>query len=117
MAVAFNSKTKEQQRLGKFDVQKATISGVSKVYFALKPGYNTHVTINKGASPSTGTLKFTSDYTKGGNVDDAVFGDAVNTGTDNYQKGSTPGFTGVEVDITTSADDVIVRVAQFLIGD
>lgn len=115
MTVAFNDKTKEQQRLGKFDVQKFTTTGVEKVYFALKPGYHTTVMINK--TGSTGTLKFTGDYTKGGDVDGAVFGDAVSTGTDNYHKGSTPGFTGLEVDITTHVAGVVIRVTQFLIGD
>lgn len=115
MTVAFNAKTIEQFRLQKFDVQKHTSTEAETVYFSLKPGYSTHITINKAAS--TGTLKFSSDYTAGGNVDDAVFGDAMSTGTDNYQKGSTPGFTGAEVDVTAYVGNVVIIVTQFREGD
>ena len=115
MAVAFDAKTIEQFHMGKAKVQKSTSTGTEKIYIALKPGYHTMVQCTKNGS--TATLAFTGDYTKGGDVDDAVYGADVNTGTDDYQKGHTPGFTGLEIDVTAYVGNVVVIVTQFLIGD
>lgn len=115
MTVAFDSKTIEQFRLGKATVQKRTLTGTGKEYFSIRPGYHTMITINKDGS--TATLKVTNDFIKSGNVDSAIFGLSVSVDTDDFQKGFTPGFTGIEIDVTAYVSDLEIIVSQFLLGD
>ena len=112
---AHSDKTIEQFRLGKADVQTYTLTETGTTYVSLKPGYNTMVTLNKTGSAVT--MAISNDYATGVAVDSAVFGADVSTSTEDYQKGISHGFTGLKIVVGTYADDVIVIVTQYLLGD
>jgi len=109
----FSDKTIEQFHLGKNILQTSTSTGTGTLYFSLIAGYHTTIMINKQAS--TATMKMTNDYNNT-SVDTAEFGEAQSTGTDDYHKGHSAGFTGCEVDVTAYVGDVEVRILQYLIG-
>ncbi len=110
---AYNKKTIEQKGNGMMDNQKATLTGTGKTYYPLTPGMYSMVTLNKDTSIAT--LKFTCDYAND-TLENAEYGAAVSTGADDYQKGFTPGFTGVELDVTTYTNDLEIRILQHVIG-
>lgn len=111
---AFSDKTKELFRTGKATIQKNTSTGTETVYIALDPTKYTHITLNKAGS--TATLKVTGDYNST-SVDTAVFGGEKSSGTDDYQKGHTPGLTGLELDVTAYVGNVVLIVNQHEIGN
>jgi len=115
MATAFNDKTSDDFRLDRANVQKLTLTETGKTYVSVRPGFNTSVMINKDTSIVT--LKGTNDFTKGGDVDNAVFSTLLlSEGADNYQKGHSAGLTGFELDVTTYTNDIIVRVLEYKVG-
>lgn len=115
---AHDPKTVEQFRRSSF-VQKFTLTGTGTTYVSLKPGYHSTIMINKNGS--TGTLKITNDFTQvdgvPGLVDNEEFGEEQSSGTNDYHKGHTAGFTGAEIVISAFSSNIEVRVTQFLLGD
>ena len=112
MTTAFTAKQIEDHRLGRFNVQKFTMTGTATIYIAVRVGRYTTVTLNKGAS--TATLKKTCDFTANTNIDDAEFSTlALSTGTDDYCEGHSAGLTGFEVDLTAYVADCEVIVTEY----
>jgi hypothetical protein len=112
-------KTIEEFRLGKAYVQQHTSTGTETLYFPLRPGYHTTIMINK--TGSTGTLKMSNDFDQVSGVTDTLenltYGQTQVSGTDDYHKGHTAGFTACEIDITAYVADVEIVITQFLLGD
>lgn len=115
---AHHKDTVEQFRLNKCRVTRDTITSVTTKYYSIRPGYHTTIMINKDGS--TATLKMTNGFTKSGpvigTVDDEEFGEEQSSGTDDYHKGHTAGFTGCEIDCTVSGNDIEVVITEFLLG-
>jgi len=118
MTVAHHTDTIASFRHNTSRITRATLTGTGTTYYNIRPGYHTTITVNKNGS--TGTMKMTNDFTKSGetvgNVDDEEFGESQSTGTDDYHKGHTAGFTGCEIDITVYSSDVEVVILEYLIG-
>lgn len=108
----YSDKTKEEFRLGKARLQKATLTGTGQTYLSVPPGYHSMVTINKNGSEVI--FKATSDFDPNSDVDSAEFGLNLSEGTDDYQKGHNAGFTGFEFDVATYSADVEVIVLHYI---
>ena len=112
MTTAYGPETEDDFRLGKALTQKKTITETGKIYISTRVGYNTSIQINKAGS--TATLKGTTDFERGADVDDAVFSTInLSEGTDDYQKGHSAGLTGFELDCTIYSADIVLIVTYY----
>lgn len=92
--------------------QKYAISGDGTTYYSLIPGLNTVIQLNKGGS--VGVINLTSDFTRGGDVDNAVFSTLNATeGTTDYHQGHNAGLTGFKLVISSYSSAGTLRILQY----